>query len=413
MAQVNVTLNTDLIHGLFTSDGRDGAFSELIETLLNQILSAQATEQLQAEPYEQTELRTDYRNGTRERAMNTRVGTLTLQVPRFRNGTFDSAMFSNYQRSEVALIAAMIEMVVNGVSSRKVRAITEELCGTGFSKSSVSEMCKTLDPAVAEFRNRALDAHYPFVIVDAIYLKVREDGHVRSKGFLMAIGVNADGMREIVGFDIAEGESEQSWARFFKSLKARGLKGVDHLVSDAHTGLVKAIRSEFADTTWQRCQTHFSRNVLDATPKRHRQDMQDRLHLICCAKDQTEACRYLAETLEMFRGKADKALDILEDGFVDATAVLALPKRYRRRLRTSNSIERLNEEIRRRERVIRIFPNEASAIRIIGALLVERHECYVSGKRYLDMSEYNELIQRPKKREPESIRQKEEGEMAA
>jgi transposase-like protein len=391
MAQLNITLDTELLHGLFTKETRDDAFSKLLEVILNQVLIAQSTEQLGADPYERSEDRTAYRNGFRDRELTTRVGTLTLRVPRHRDGKFSTSMFERYQRSEQALVLAMIEMVINGVSTRKIENITEELCGKSFSKSTVSKLCENLDPIVDAFKKRRLETHYPFIIVDALYLKVREDGRVKSKGLLIATGVNESGHREVLGFEMADTESESSWGDFFSALKDRGLSGVDLVISDNHKGLVKAVRKHFQGISWQRCQTHFSRNVIDKAPKKHQPQLKQHLKSIYNALNLEEAKRLMKETLKLYEDKAPKAMEILEEGFDDVMAVMTLPEKYRKRLRTSNSIERLNEEIRRRDRVIRIYPNEASAIRLIGALLIEQDEKWAS-RKYLDMEDYFQYL---------------------
>lgn len=257
MTQINVTLDSEILHGLFSSNGKDKAFAKLLESILNQVLNAQAAEQVGAERYELTEDRNGYRNGFRMRSITTRVGTIELQLPRLRDGKLVATLFQRYQRSEQALVLAMMEMVVNGVSTRKASAITKELCGKQRSKSTVSDLCKGLDPIVREFRNRKLTSHYPFVIVDALYTKVRENNHVRSKGLLSAVGVREDGKREILGFIVAYSESETSWSEFFISLKERGLSGVYLVVSDNHGGLVAAVKKHFHNASWQRCQTTF------------------------------------------------------------------------------------------------------------------------------------------------------------
>ncbi len=388
MTQINITLETELLHELFTKDGKNDAFSKLLETILNQVLMEQSKEQLGAAPYERTEDRTAYRNGFREREMTTRIGTITLRIPRHRNGEFSTTMFERYQRSEQALVLAMIEMVINGVSTRKIEAVTQELCGSSFSKSTVSKLCQSLDPIVEAFRNRKLSKSYPFVIADAIYLKIREEGRVRSNALMIAIGVNEEGYREVLGFEIADSESEIGWGNFFAKLKERGLEEVDLITSDNHKGLVQAIRKHFQGAVWQRCQTHFSRNVLDKAPKKYQPELKDSLNRIYNAKDEKDARELLAKTIQEFEGVAPKASRILEDGFDDVIAVMYLPEKYRRKLRTSNGLERLNEEIRRRDRVIRIYPNEASAIRLIGALLMEVDERWTSGRKYMDMQAY-------------------------
>jgi transposase-like protein len=234
------------------------------------------------------------------------------------------------------------------------------------------------------------DHRFPFVIVDALYMKVREDGRIRSRGVLIATGINTDGYREVLGFQAGDSESESTWSELFAWLKSRGLKGVDLITSDSHGGLVSAIRKEFQGTAWQRCQTHFMRNILDTAPKSLQTEIHGRVRAILDAPDLQTARLLLAQTIEAFESKASKAMKVLEEGFDDATAVLALPERYRKRLRTTNSVERMNEEIRRRERVIRIFPHRESLERLIGALLMEIDEKWASGKKYLDMSEYLE-----------------------
>ena len=392
MAQLNTTLESKILHGLFTTNGRDEAFSKLLASILNQVLDVQSTEQIGAKRYERNGERKAYRNGLRERQMTTRIGTITLEVPRHRQGHFETDLFTRYQRSEQALILSMIEMVINGVSTRKIQKVTEELCGQSFSKSTVSALCKRLDPVIEAFCNRSLLKHYPFVIVDALYLKVRENTRVRSKGLLIAKGIREDGHREILGFQVSDSESETSWSEFFASLKRRGLEHVDLVVSDHHKGLVKAVRRCFQNSTWQRCQTHFSRNILDRTPKRLQPKLKELLKVMYDAPDMASARTMRNRMITEFEDKAPKAVAVLEAGFDDVMAVMSLPLKYRRRLRTTNSIERLNEEIRRRERVIRIFPNVKSVIRLIGALLIEQDEKWSTGRKYFDMSEYYQFI---------------------
>ena len=329
MTQINITLETELLHELFTKDGKNDAFSKLLETILNQVLMEQSKEQLGAAPYERTEDRTAYRNGFREREMTTRIGTITLRIPRHRNGEFSTTMFERYQRSEQALVLAMIEMVINGVSTRKIEAVTQELCGSSFSKSTVSKLCQSLDPIVEAFRNRKLSKSYPFVIADAIYLKIREEGRVRSNALMIAIGVNEEGYREVLGFEIADSESEIGWGNFFAKLKERGLEEVDLITSDNHKGLVQAIRKHFQGAVWQRCQNHFSRNVLDKAPKKYQPELKDSLNRIYNAKDEKDARELLAKTIQEFEGVAPKASRILEDGFDDVIAVMYLPEKYR------------------------------------------------------------------------------------
>jgi len=391
MAQYHVTIDSELLQQLFLSDAKEAGMAKLLQSVLNQVLEAQATEQLQAKRYERTDERLGYRNGTYPHNLTTRVGTITLRVPRLRNGKFSTELFSRYQRSEQAFILALMEMVVNGVSTRKVAEITEELCGTRISKSLVSELCKRLDPMLTAWNNRPLDEQmYPFVIVDAMVIRIREDNRVRHRSVLIAVGIGETGQREVLGIRIGDSESEDSWSDFFAWLKERGLSGVDLVVSDQHGGLVKAIRKHFQGVSWQRCQTHFMRNILDATPNSLRDEVKTRVRAILDSPDMEIARSLLTKTLDTFEKKAPRAMKILETGFDDALAVLALPEKYRKRLRTTNGLERLNEEIRRRERVIRIFPNRESSLRLIGAVLLEIDNKWAQGRRYLDMNDYLE-----------------------
>jgi putative transposase len=394
VAQYQITLESEILQQLFLSDSKESGVNKLLESVLNQVLKAQVTEQISAEHYQRTEDRKAYRNGSYPHQLTTRVGTITLHVPRLRDGKFSTDMFSRYQRSEQAFVLAMLEMVINGVSTRKVSLITEELCGVEFSKSTVSELCKKLDPIVNAWNTRPLsDTRFPFVLVDALYLKIREDGRVRSRGVMIAAGINESGYREILGLMLGDTESEESWSEFFVSLKNRGLRGMELLVSDNHSGLVRAVRKQFQGVTWQRCQTHFMRNVLGATPKHMRNEIYQQVRAILDAPD-IQTGRYLQQQFSAtYEDKLPRVVSVVEQGFDDVTAVLVLPNKYLKRLRTTNSMERLNEEIRRRERVIRIFPNRESVIRLLGALLMELDEKWASGRRYLDMDDYIEWRQ--------------------
>jgi len=394
VAQYQITLDSEILHQLFLGDSKESGVNKLLESVLNQVLKAQVTEQINAEHYQRTEDRKAYRNGSYPHQLTTRVGTITLHVPRLRDGKFSTELFIRYQRSEQAFVLALLEMVVNGVSTRKVSLITEELCGVELSKSTVSELCKRLDPLVIAWNSRPLsDTRFPFVLVDALYLKVREEGRVRSRGVMIAIGINEVGNREVLGLMLGDTESEESWTEFFVVLKNRGLRGMEILVSDNHSGLVKAVQKHFQGVTWQRCQTHFMRNVLGATPKHMRDEVYQKVRAILDAADISTARYLLQQFTVAYADKLPKVVSIVDQGFDDVTAVLSLPVKYRRRLRTTNSVERLNEEVRRRERVIRIFPNRESVIRLIGALLMELDEKWASSKRYLDMDDYLEWRQ--------------------
>ena len=387
MAQLHFTLDYDFFIGLF-SETKDEAFGKLMEVILNQVLKAESSQQLNAENYERSDGRLDYRNGTRERSLTTRIGKIELQVPRHRNVPFKTALFDNYQRNEQALISTMMEMVVQGVSTRNVQKVTEELCGEAFSKSTVSEICKELDIPVRQFKDRLLPDHYPFVVVDAIYLKVREDHRVKSKALFVAIGINNTGHKEVIGFDAYDAEKTSTWKSFFESLRSRGLRGVDIIVSDAHSGLREAIKECFGGSSWQRCQAHFVRNILDKCPKKYAAGLASELRDMFNASTTEEARRLEKSIFDEYKDVAGESMCILEDGFEDSIIIMALPSKYRVALRTSNIIERENREIRRREKVIQIFPNTDSIIRLLGAVLMDDHNNWSNTHRLFDMKEY-------------------------
>jgi len=384
MAQFEITVDEADLPKLFSGQG----LSTLVEQVLNQVLAHQVTAALKAQPGERTQERVGYRNGTREREMQTRIGTITLKVPRTREGEFSPDLWERYQRSEQAFVLALCEMVLQGVSTRKVEAITEVLCGAAFGKSQVSKLCQALDPLVKTWRERPLGT-FPFVLVDAIVVKIREEGRVRQCALLIACGIDEAGYRHVLGFALGDKESEASWSEFFTCLKARGLTGVEFLISDDHAGLVKAIGGSFAGATWQRCQAHFIRNLSDACPKTEVEAFLASAKQVLHAPDLASARTRLRETCQTFEKRCSKAVALLESAFDEVTNVMVLPLKYHRLLRTSNSQERLNEEIRRRDRVIRIYPNRASCERLLGALLMEFDEAMTTGKVYTNMDDYH------------------------
>lgn len=375
MAQLNITLNQDEIL-LLLSGNREEAFKLLLTECLNGILQAESTAQLGAEPYERSESRSGSRNGTRDRQLKTQAGTITLAVPRHREKPFHTLVFENYSRSEAALVTTMAEMVVNGVSTRKVSKVMETLCGTSYSKSTVSEACKLLDKAVNSFKYRLLEDRYVFLYVDATYFKVRSEHRIVSKAMMVALAVTDRGKREIVGFEIYDNESKETWKRFLESLKARGLTDPMLITSDAHDGILYAISRVFPDTPWQRCQTHFSRNILSHVPAKYQKAVKvDLTEMYNCATIK-EARAKRDSIIAEYSDVADKAMECLDLGFDDAMTVMVLPENFRRFLRTSNHLERLNKELKRRSNVIGVFPNVGSLNRIIGSVLVELNDVY-------------------------------------
>ena len=356
------------------------AFRTLLEKALNQILLAESEEQLKAAPYERTENRTDSRNGFRDRDFTTRVGSMTLHVPRHRNQPFKTMIFENYCRSEAALIASMTEMVINGVSTRKVSKVVETLCGKSFSKSTVSDLCKDLSAAVKEFRNRPLTENYPFLTVDATYFKVRENHRIVSKAFMIALATNDQGHREIIGFGL-------------NGLKKRGLKGLLMITSDAHEGIRDAMNKVFPNVPWQRCQFHFSKNIADKAPKKYQAGIRAELNEMFNCQSLEDARNVRDRILDDYRDVAESAMNCLEEGFESAMTIMALPKHLRRYYRTSNHIERLNKELKRRSKVIGIFPNEDSLLRLMGSVLIEQNDLLQVKKAIFSPKTYTELVQ--------------------
>lgn len=391
MSQVNITVDYEEVVALFSKE-RNEAFAYLMEKILNAFLLAESDEQIGAARHERSEDRADYRNGTRERPLVTRIGKITLKVPRHRNVPFVTMVFDNYQRSEAALLTTMMEMVVQGVSTRKVSNVVEELCGTSISKSTVSELCKRLDEGINEFKNRKLTTAYPFVITDAKYFKVRENHSIISKALMVAMGVTVEGRREIIGFDVYDNESESTWKQFLSSLKERGLKDIDIITSDAHKGLIAALKEVYPNAPWQRCQFHFLKNILKETPKKWEPGLKTELREMFTSKTIEDARKRRDEIINDYKDVAPKAMEILDLGFDEAMTVMLLPENMRTPLRTTNYVERENGEMGRRADVIRIFPNVASLNRLMGAVLVERHNIMTTRNALFTKQRYSNTI---------------------
>jgi putative transposase len=358
---------------------------EMVEQVCQELLELEITEHLRAQPYERTEERVGYRNGYKPRRLHTRVGTLELRVPQDREGRFSPSLFARYQRSEKALLLALQEMYLQGVSTRKVRKITEQLCGTEFSKDQVSAVAQQLDEQLEAWRIRPL-GDYPYLIIDAKYEKIREDGQVRSEGVLIIKGVRAEGKREILAVEVANTENETTWSEVFRDLKRRGLSGVRCIVSDDHEGLGQAIDRYFQGVAWQRCQVHYLKNATDKVSSKERSILRERLKDAWAAPDCQTAQSRLEQIIEDYRGRYPELADWLEETGEETLTVFELPKEHRKRMRSTNGLERFHQELERRTRVVRIFPNRASCLRLMSALAMEQSEEWLTGRRYLDMS---------------------------
>ena len=383
MTHLHFTLKTEEIQNLIDQSVKDDLSKTILTTVFQQLMEEQRTQYIKANEYERSDERVSQRNGYYKRGWTTRIGTLDLEVPRTRDGKFSPNVFERYQRNEKALLASMLEMYISGVSTRKVSKVVEELCGKKVSKSFISDLTKELDPIVKAWQNRSLtDKKYPFVMVDVLYIKVRETHRVISKSCHIALGITGDGNREIIGLMIQNSESDASWSIFFDYLKQRGLYGTELIISDAHPGLVSAIRKSFTGASWQRCQVHFMRNILTTVPKKDSKPFREAIKAIFRFTDIELARAAKNSLLEAYadQPKYQKACETLDQGFEDAFQYTVVGQGHSR-LKSTNLIERLNQEVRRREKVVRIFPNIDSANRLIGAVLIDLHEEWISSDR--------------------------------
>lgn len=384
MTQVNFNINMEELTAAVLNSDLDTTMKSLAIIIFNAYMEAERDEFIRADNYERSDERADYRNGYYERDYILSVGSINLRVPRTRSGELSTKLFEKYKRMDQSFILAMVESVINGVSTRNVTKIVETLCGESVSSSFVSDAMKRIDPEIKTFQNRSLaQTNFRYVYVDAMYIKVREDHRVKSKAVYIALGVNDDNKREIIGFNVSEEESYESWMNFFQDLRKRGLRQPKMIISDAHSGLKKAIRELFVGTAWQRCAFHFLRNITDKMPKKNSGQARKLVKRALYAFSEHEARSYKAQ-LETEYGEDSKyeaALKTLDEGFDDATQYLSEPDSYHISLRTTNCVERLNQEVRRREKTIRIFPNIDSAVRLIGAVLLDHHENWQETKQ--------------------------------
>lgn len=362
----------------------DDPLRQLLTTLIQETLEQEFTHFVGAAPHERSATRTGWRNGARRRRFTTRVGTLELRVPRDRAGQFQPSLFARYQRNEQAFVAALVEMYVQGVSTRKVTHVVEQLCGVSVSASEVSALVKKLDTELAAWRSRSLGGQaYPYLVFDAHVEQVRREGHVRATAMLWAIGIRADGYREHLGCWLGASESGESWTMVLEDLVRRGLTGVVYAVADEHQGLVAALRRFFPSAAHQRCQVHYLRNVLSKVSSvTHQQKLFAALKDVWSAPTRHDADGRLARLIAMVRKPLPSVAEWLEETAPATLSVFELPTaELRRRLRSTNSIEHDHSEMRRRTRVIRIFPNEASLLRLGTALAIERNEQWLE-RRY-------------------------------
>ncbi len=379
--QRDCTLSETLLETL-TTQGLD-ALPELFRALLNAALHAERQNYLNAAPYERTTERTDYANGYKDKTLLTRRGEVTVAVPQVRNGDFYPSALERGIRSERALKLALAEMYVQGVSTRKVAAITEAMCGMELSSSQVSRCAAALDGVLSSWRERKLEA-CPYLFLDARYEDVRVSGSSQKVAVLIAVGVRDDGKRSVLGVSVSLSEHEVHWRTFLKRLVERGLMGVQLVVSDDHAGLKAAIRAVFGGVLWQRCQCHLQRNAQASVPKQEmKAEVAADIRSVFAASDRDQDDTLLRRIVDKYHKTAPKLAEWMEQNLPEGLTVFAFPVSHRRLLRTTNGVERLNQEVKRRTRVARLFPNEASCLRLVSAVLMEQSEEWETGKAYL------------------------------
>ncbi len=373
---------------LLTREGLNGA-GEALRLLLNGAMRAEREQHLGAGAYERNEQRRGYANGFKPKTIHTRSGALEVSIPQVRDGSFYPSALEKGIRSERALKLALAEMYVQGVSTRKVAAITEELCGFEISSSQVSRLAKELDEALEAWRQRPLGC-FRYVYLDARYEKVRQDNVVMDCAILIAVGISEDGIRQVLGVSVELSEAEVHWRKFFKQLQERGLQGVQLITSDDHPGLGAARQAAFPAVPWQRCQFHLQQNASQYVPKQEmKAAVAADIRCIFDAPDRAEADRLLDKAIKAYEKTAPKLAVWLMESIPEGLTVFAFPKPHRRRIRTSNIVERLNQEIRRRTKVARLFPNEASCLRLVSAVLMEISEDWASDLPIMSFEKQN------------------------
>ncbi len=357
---------------------------ELLALVLDRAMEIEVDQRVGAGRYERTGERQSYRNGSRPRRFDTRLGTIDLDVPKLRFGGYVPAFLERRSRSERALVAVVQEAMLAGVSTRKMEKLFRSLGVESISKSQVSELCAELDAKATTFRMRPLVKRYPYLMLDALYEKVRVDGAVVTQAVVVAYGIGEDGLREVIGVDVVESESTDSWTTFLRGLADRGLHGVKLVVSDAHAGLKAAIASVLSGSSWQRCKVHFMRNIIAHVPLKQKAAVGSDLSSIFAQPTRELAERRAADVAVTHRRSSARAMQILDDGISEALNYLAFPRPHWRKLASTNPIEHLNRDIRRRTKLVGIFPNITSALRLITLVLAEQTEDWQTERRYMN-----------------------------
>lgn len=370
--------------------GGEDFLHSLVESVLAKLMDYEVSNQIGAGLHERSGERGAYRNGYRERELNTRLGTLELQIPKLRRGTYFPSFLEPRRLSEKAIAAVVQEAWINGVSTRKVDDLVQAMGMTGISKSQVSVLCQEIDERVGSFLNRPIEGEWPYLWLDATYLKVRQAGRVVSVAAIIACAVNTDGRREILGLGVGESEAKEFWLDFLRGLRQRGLSGVKLVVSDAHEGLKAAIAQTFS-ASWQRCRVHFMRNLLACVPKVSQAMVSALIRQVFVQPDEESAHRTWRQVADQIRSRFPKAAALMDGAEHDVLAYFAYPAPHRVKLHSTNTLERLNKEVKRRANVVGIFPNQASIMRLIGAVLMEQNEEWQLQHRYMPQHSMTEI----------------------
>ena len=369
--------------------------AESVRVMSQMLMELEAQQLTGAEKHERTAARMNYRNGYRERLWRTRVGEIDLRIPKLRVGTYFPSLLEPRRHAEKALLAVVQQAYVEGVSTRKVDDLLQAMGLSGIDKSAVSRTCKALDKVVQEFRNRPLEGNYPYVWLDAMYLKVRQNHRIVSLAMVIAIGVSEKGQRKMLGFGLGASETEAFWQEFLRSLVKRGLKGVQLVTSDAHEGLKAAIAQVLSGASWQRCRVHFMRNILSHVPHGDQAIVAAALRTIYAQPNQDAARRQLRAVYEAMQTRWQNAAQLLLEAEDDILAYMSFPVEHWKRIYSNNVLERLHKEVRRRTNVVGVFPGEASVIRLVGAILQEQDDEWEVAKRYFSLESMHRVYHPP------------------
>jgi putative transposase len=385
-----MTIDRVLLKELVEKGSDSDLLREMMAFVANRMMDLEVESRTGAAYGERSVDRSNQRNGYRERDWNTRVGTIPVAIPKLRKGSYFPSFLEPRRTSEKALTAVIQEAYIQGVSTRSVDELVKAMGMSGISKSQVSRLCEDIDVRVKTFLTRPIEGMWPYLWIDATYVKVRESGRIVSVAVIIAVGANTDGRREVLGMAVGPSEAEPFWTKFLRSLTARGLRGVRHLISDAHEGL-KAAARKVLGTTWQRCRVHFMRNALDHVAKKQRPMVSAAIRTVFAQETKEAAHTEWRAVADRLRDRFPKLSTVMDDAEHDVLAYMAMPKEHWSQIHSTNPIERLNREVKRRTNVVGIFPNEDAIVRLVGAILLEQNDEWAVGRRYMSLETLGQL----------------------